>query len=271
MSGFTQRVVALRLLSLLAVATLAGCGADPPAVEAVDADGSVAVSGEEKSDAPSPPAGEARPSLTEVVEELHRGIDVSVHSGAVDWGQVAAAGHRFAFVKATEGDDLEDPAFDDHWRALKQAGLLRGAYHFYVTEDDPEEQARFFIDTVHLEPGDLAPVVDVELIGHDTAAGLADRLKTWLERVEAHYGVKPIIYTTAKFWDDHFPGEFGEYPLWVAEYGVEEPRLPAGWKTWHLWQWNENMAVPGVEKGADLTRVHPAIADLSALLVPRPD
>ena len=32
---------------------------------------------------------------------------------------------------------------------------MRGAYHFYVTEDDPEAQAKLFIETVDLEPGDV--------------------------------------------------------------------------------------------------------------------
>ena len=46
-----------------------------------------------------------------------------------------------------------------------------GIFLFYVTEDDPEEQARFFIDNVTLQPGDLAPVVDVEIIANGEAPG----------------------------------------------------------------------------------------------------
>lgn len=214
---------------------------------------------EESPPAPPPPA----------VSELRRGIDVSVHSGTVDWSQVRAEGHHFAFVKATEGVDLKDPAFDGHWPALRQAGLLRGAYHFYVTEDDPEEMARFFIDNVELHPGDLAPVVDVELIGHGTKPGLSERLRTFLELLEAHYGVKPILYTSAEFWDEHVEGDFSDHPLWVAEYQVDEPVIPEGWDTWHLWQWKGDAEVPGVEKGADLTRVNRE-ADLTKLFVPAP-
>jgi lysozyme len=196
-----------------------------------------------------------------------RGIDVSGHSGAVSW-ETVAAGHDFAFVKATEGVDLADPAFAQHWREMKAAGLTRGAYHFYVTEDDPLEQARFFIETVELEPGDLAPVVDVELIGHGTTPGLAARLRQWIEAVEAHYGVRPIIYTAPTFWDAHLAdADLGAYPLWVAEYGVHAPRLPTGWDAWHLWQWQGDASVPGVEKGADLSRVHPDV-ELEALRVP---
>ncbi len=256
-----DRTASRLALLVLATALLASCREPAPAQTAA---------------APTPPPVAASPPASaptatprqQVAAGLNAGIDVSGHSGTVDWSTLVAAGQSFAFVKATEGDDLEDPAFDEHWRQLKTAGLVRGAYHFYVTEDDPTEQARFFIQTVSLEPGDLAPVVDVEVIGHDTQPGLADRVRTWLQLVEQHFGVKPIIYTTASFWDAHLTADFGEYPLWVAEYGVEEPRVPAGWSSWHLWQWQGDAAVPGVEKSADLSRVNRSGPDPSVLIVP---
>jgi len=214
-----------------------------------------------------PPAAEPAPKPPPPASALHLGIDVSVHSGTVDWAAVEKAGHTFAFIKATEGVDLKDGAFDDHWQAMKDTGMIRGAYHFYVTEDDPEEQAGFFTSNVALESGDLAPVVDVELLGHGTRPGLAERVKKFLELVEAHYGIRPIIYTSPNFWDQHLTAEFGDYPLWVAEYGVEAPRLPSGWQAWHLWQWQEDADVPGVEKGADLSHLNREL-DSTSLFVP---
>lgn len=201
-----------------------------------------------------------------IISNLHKGIDVSHFSGAVDWPALGTAGFSFGVIKATEGDDLKDPSFDEFWSGIKKAGLVRGAYHFYVTEDDPLEQAKFFIQTVDLEPGDLVPIVDIETLGHDTQPELARRLKIWLDAVEQHFGVKPIIYTDWKFWNEHLTDDFGDYPLWVAEYEVEEPKLPEGWKDWHLWQWKGNATVPGVEKDADLSRVNPSGVDLSVLI-----
>ncbi|HEX9749838.1 MAG TPA: GH25 family lysozyme [candidate division Zixibacteria bacterium] len=201
-------------------------------------------------------------------QRLHKGIDVSFHSGSVDWTAVAAQEFTFAFLKATEGDDLRDPSFGSHWSEVKSAGMARGAYHFYVTEDDPDTQAQLFIGVVELEPGDLAPVVDIELIGHHTQPGLKARLKRWLDVVESHYGVKPIIYTSPKFWNEHLGPEFGDYPLWIAEYEVDEPKVPSGWSTWHLWQCVGDTSVPGVEKGADITRLNHEAIRFSELIVP---
>jgi lysozyme len=196
----------------------------------------------------------------------HHGIDVSHHSGSVDWTKVKAGGYMFAFAKATEGMDDKDPMFDSHWPAIKKAGMIRGAYHFYVTEDDPLEQAGFFTQNVILEKGDLAPVVDIELLGKDTQKGLVSRLQTFLNALEKHYGIKPIIYTDTGFWNANMDDKFGGYPLWLADYDVQSPTLPRGWKTYHLWQWKGDAKVPGVEKTADLTRFN-SKNDLSLLLL----
>lgn len=212
---------------------------------------------------PEPPALD----LESIVARLHHGIDVSTHSGTVDWTAVAEAGHGFAFAKATEGVDLADPSFATNWEGMKAAGLVRGAYHFYVTEDDPDQQADFFIRNVKLEAGDLAPVIDIELIGHDTPPGLAARLRRFSERLEAYYGIRPIIYTAPNFWNTHFEGGFSDHPLWIAEYDVDQPKIPAGWETWHLWQWQGDAELPGVEDGADRSRINRDVADLAALIV----
>lgn len=195
-----------------------------------------------------------------------RGIDVSHFSGTVDWAKVKAAGYSFAFAKATEGEDAKDPMFDSHWTAIKKAGLICGAYHFYVTEDDPEKQANFFISSVTLEKGDLAPVVDIEIIGKNTKPGLTSRLQTFLDILQKHYGIKPIIYTDPGFWNTNMNDKFGGFPLWLAEYGVKSPKIPKGWTCYHLWQYKGDAKVPGVEKSADLSVLN-SKKNLSTLLI----
>ena len=51
-------------------------------------------------------------------------------------------------------------------------------------------------------------------------------MKRWLEIVENHYGVKPIIYTNVDFYNRNLGSEFDNYPLWVAHYyQTEQPRI----------------------------------------------
>jgi len=245
----------LSVLTLSALMVLAGCKPDQDALlEPVPAPGESETPATAAPDLPPPPA------------DAH-GIDVSHHSGVIDWPAVANEGYVFAYVKATEGIDDADPTFVEHWQALSDGSFYRGAYHFYVTEDDPEEQARFFLSQVDHRPGDLAPVVDVEVLGHGTTGDLVPRLRRFLELVEEAVGAPPIIYTNRNFWNAHFDDSFSRYPLWIAEYEVDTPSLPKGWDTWALWQFQGDATLAGVEKNADRSRVHPEV-DLRKLQIP---
>jgi GH25 family lysozyme M1 (1,4-beta-N-acetylmuramidase) len=46
--------------------------------------------------------------------------------------------------------------------------------------------------------------------------------------------------------------------------------VPEGWDRWTLWQWRGNGSVPGVEKDADLSRLHPELT-LDDLQIPPGD
>ncbi len=80
-------------------------------------------------------------------------------------------------------------------------------------------------------------------------------------------GVKPIIYTGPTFWNQNMDREFGDYPLWISEYGVETPHVPAGWNAWQLWQWRGDADLPDVAPLVDLDRLSPG-TDLDKLLIP---
>ena len=192
------------------------------------------------------------------------GIDVSHHSGTVDWVRVREQGFRFAYIKASEGVDAADPMFDTHWKALQALDLARGAYHFYVTEDDPLAQARFFASRLKDDPGTLPPAVDVELLGKNTTGDMSDALLNFLRSFEQQTGIKPMIYTSGGFWDRYYRPEFSGYPLWMAEYGVRMPKVPFGWTRWTFWQQAENRPVDGVQNNADVSLIHPDV-DLQSL------
>ena len=59
------------------------------------------------------------------------GVDVSRWQGEIDWQKLRSHGANFVYIKATDGGDHLDPMFKKNWRAAEQAGLKRGAYHFF--------------------------------------------------------------------------------------------------------------------------------------------
>lgn len=194
------------------------------------------------------------------------GIDVSHWRGTIDWSAVAADGVEFAFVKATEGGDYTDPRFAENWAASKRAGVVRGAYHFFRPQTDAAAQAAHFLRTVQLAPGDLPPVLDVEVTDGRSAESIAAGVRTWLQEVERATGRRPIIYTRASFWTAQMGGGFGAYPLWVAHYGVSAPNIPAGWSRWTFWQHSDAGRVEGVSGGVDLNWFNGGRAELDAFV-----
>lgn len=91
------------------------------------------------------------------------GIDVSHHQGTIDWDKVATATIaddarvEFVFIKATEGKSHLDRNFQRNFRKAGQYGLIRGAYHYFSPNVSGDRQARYFMDNVQLEEGDLPP------------------------------------------------------------------------------------------------------------------
>ena len=68
------------------------------------------------------------------------GIDVSRYEGEIDWKQVAAAGYRFAVIRATVGNYYTDPRLYSNWAAAKEVGLLVSAYHVLVATNYADKQ-----------------------------------------------------------------------------------------------------------------------------------
>src|SRR4030095_14648703 len=125
------------------------------------------------------------------------GIDVSYWNAGIDWPKVRAAGQRFVFAKASEGESYADPTFDDNWRGAKTAGLLRGSYHFFRANMDAKKQANKFINYVTSlnDDGELRPVLDIEPHDSQSRDKIIARAKIWLDLVEAALNRKPIIYS----------------------------------------------------------------------------
>ncbi|GHA80476.1 glycosyl hydrolase [Pontibacter akesuensis] len=196
------------------------------------------------------------------------GVDVSHYQKEVDWQQVRENQIAFAFVKATEGVSLKDKHFQRNWAGADSAGIIRGAYHFYLPYLDPEQQANNFLATVKISSGDLPPVLDIEVRGRKSAAQLRKDLKVWLDVVENAYGVRPIIYTGYSFYIDYLAGHFDSYPLWIAHYDVPKLKIEKSTtRKLHFWQYTDIGEVGGVEGRVDCNVFYGSMRDLREMCV----
>jgi lysozyme len=182
----------------------------------------------------------------------------------------------FCFVKSSQGTTRLDPRFAEHMAKLKERKILRGGYHFFrLLNEDVDGEIQNFLTAnkeagiIWSEKGILPPVLDIEPIGMEfdqpikgkiiaDRANIALRAKKWLTAVEAKTGKTPIIYTTRLIWDDFLksPKGFERYPLWVADYGgLAEPRMPASWDNYMMWQFSEKGKI-GKGDGFDVNKLN---------------
>jgi GH25 family lysozyme M1 (1,4-beta-N-acetylmuramidase) len=217
------------------------------------------------------------------------GIDVSRFQGPINWSSVAGAGIRFAFVQASRGSGIDctvkpaqcgaDPYFAVNRAAAGSLGIRVGPYHRAFASGGTIANARadalaesdVFLGNVGvLSTGELLPALDVET----PFTGMSSTtLRTWIrvfvKRVRKRLGRKPLIYTNATSWSaTGNTREFAKarYPLWVAEWGVSHPTVPASnWagRGYSVWQYTSSGSVPGISGRVDMDRLGKGLAKIT--------
>jgi lysozyme len=178
------------------------------------------------------------------------GIDVSKWQADIDWGQVASAGVKFAFIRAAYGNKL-DKCFERNWQEARDAGIMCGAYQFVLGDKDFDDQATFMcetMDNVGHRANDLPLVIDVE--DEDNEIRLRDVL-LWCEIVQDCTSHVPIVYCPPYYWEDITTHPVS-YPLWVSHIQTGQPKVPTSWPTWLFWQMSWAGSVDGIRGPVDI-------------------
>ena len=186
---------------------------------------------------------------------IYDGIDVSSYQKDIDWSATAKDKNiKFVYVKATEGATYRSRHYQYNIENARQYGIHVGAYHFFRPNVPVEKQFRNFTTVVKKEDQDLIPLIDVEVRGNNlTVRALVDSVLAFADRLEDHYGCKPMIYTGHAFYNSYLSGKIPGYPLFIARYSKVEPRLTGG-ANWVLWQFSEKGVIAGIDHAVDLCR-----------------
>jgi len=219
-----------------------------------------------------------------------KGIDVSRFQERIAWNKVGKTEIRFAYVQASRGDGKDctvvpeecgrDRYYSRNYANAKDAGLRVGAYHRAFAkggtrgkakEDARAEANRFIAVVGKVRRDDLRPALDVEAPFERLDPNrLRLWIRTWTNRVEKKLRVKPIIYTNASSWSatgDTTSFADDGYPLWVANFDVKKPLVPASnWagKSWTIWQYTSTGRVRGIDGNVDRNRLRKGFGKLNA-------
>ncbi|TIQ10910.1 GH25 family lysozyme [Mesorhizobium sp.] len=189
------------------------------------------------------------------------GVDVSRWQGNINWQKLRAQGANFTYIKATDGGDHLDPMFMKNWRGADAAGLKRGAYHFFYWCRTAGEQADWFIRNVPRVQGALPPVIDVEWNGESSCKRrpsrqkVLEKMQVFMDKLERHYGQRPIIYTSPDFYRDNLRGAFLDYPFWLRAVAAHPSKVYPG-RNWLFWQYSGSGLSHGVSGRIDLNVFH---------------
>ncbi len=179
------------------------------------------------------------------------GIDVSAHQKDIDWNKVYDANVKFAFIKATEGENFKDKKYTKNIREAKKNHIFVSAYHFYRFSKSGKSQAINFINSVDKDLIDFPPVVDIEDYGYFfstfTHSRIVSEIFICLRELEKHYKIRPIIYTNPHTYKKYIEGNFEEYSIWISRL-CREPDDD----DWIFWQYSHTGALQGIEGDVDL-------------------
>ncbi|MHB8157409.1 MAG: glycoside hydrolase family 25 protein [Desulfocucumaceae bacterium] len=200
-----------------------------------------------------------------------KGTDVSHWQGDINWRHVKDDGISFAFIKATEGMDYEDPKFSKNLKEAKEAGLLVGAYHFCTPAnlEDALKEADHYINTINSYGGfnilDLPPVIDIEKNQGLGKQQISEIVRAWAERVKVEAKIQPVLYSYTYFIKSYLDNSLTDIPLWLAHY--DSKKLPdfLAWKSWLFLQYTDQGRVRGINGNVDINEFYGSKAELELL------
>ncbi len=233
------------------------------------------------------PRAASRPGGLSSAASTVQGIDVASvqHPGgaAINWGDVAAAGYRFAFIKVSEGSYYVNPYYASDAAGAQAAGMFAAPYAFAIPNySGGALQADYALDNAGYAPDGrlLPPILDIEYdpyAGQDGTTGFCygltpAQMVSWISafgtEIQRRTGQRPVIYSTAQWWDKCTgdSSAFSADPLWIANYDVSSPAVPAAWQTWAYWQYTSSATVPGISLagGTDASYLSSTALELAA-------
>ena len=139
-----------------------------------------------------------------------RGVDLSYYQGNIDWDVLASQGVDFCFIKATEGVDHNDSQFAQNWQTAQAAKIGVELYE--------------------------------SLGGNMPDTGTArQNLQEMLDLLEAHYGVKPILYAAPNTYRAYVKSFAEDYPIWISNYYYKP------YFDWTFWQYTDSGELEGYD------------------------
>lgn len=185
-----------------------------------------------------------------------KGIDISVHDGAVDFGKVKSSGLAdFIIIRAGYGKLIEqkDKRFETYYKGCKDNNIPVGSYWYSYAKSVSEIQteARVFLEAIKDKQFEYPVYLDFEeksqfALGKVKCSEMA---KAFLDILE-HAGYYAGLYSSKSQLENYFTEDIlKRYTIWVAHYGVSKTSYKY---PYHIWQYSSDGTVSGINHRVDM-------------------
>lgn len=150
---------------------------------------------------------------------IAQGVDVSKYNGDINWGQVAASGMKFAFIKVGSTKSGIDPNFASNITNAQAAGLKTGVYiySYATTPQAAQEEANQVLQWISGYTVNYPVVFDIEDSCHKnlSESELISIINAFCFTIDAA-GYYPMVYS----YKNMFTGKLSicGWDKWVAQY-----------------------------------------------------
>lgn len=195
-------------------------------------------------------------ALSPSSSKIYNGIDVSEWQGDINFKKVKESGIEIVYIRAGQGFSYEDAKFERNYEKAKENGLKIGVYHYVTARnvEDAKLQAKFFVSLISNKKIDCKLAMDFESFGNLSNSQINEIALAYLKELEQLSKKEAIVYSNTYDAKYKFNSEVAKYPLWVAQYGVEEPQNNGKWKSWEGYQYTSTGRVNGIGGNVDLDK-----------------
>lgn len=195
-------------------------------------------------------------ALSPASDTIYKGIDVSEWQGNIDFKKVKESGVEVVYIRAGQGFSYEDSKFEENYKEARDNGLKVGVYHYVTARsvEDAKLQAKFFASLISKKQIDCKLAMDFESFGNLSNSEINQIALAYLRELEKLTKKEVIVYSNTYAASYKFNNSVAEYPLWVAQYGVNEPQDNGHWKNWEGYQYSSTGRVSGISGNVDLDK-----------------
>lgn len=199
------------------------------------------------------------------------GIDVSHHQGVINWERVSYdTCVKYVYIKATEGSSIVDRNYQQNAEGAQKVGLNFGSYHYLTSKSSVIDQFRNFYSVVDKRKQKVIPMINIEEEGVQgwNRTQIQDSLALMIRLIRKYYAATPIIYSSARFYNENLAPRFNDYQLFLARYNAKQP-VAAGAGRRNVWQHTDQGIVDGIDTPVNLS-IMPRGTTLHDLLMEQP-